>query len=142
MSESTYGHGLTDATTPLESDKSLGELVSRLTGDFSDLVNTHVQLAKAEMKEEASRAAKGSALLAAAGVAGLLALILLSFAAAWGLAEAMDEGLAFLIVGVVWVIAALVLAKSGQAAMKRLRGVPQTKASIKEDIEWAHQPKS
>jgi uncharacterized membrane protein YqjE len=142
MSDISVGRPAPDETKPLESDKSLGELVTRLTGDFGDLVNTHVQLAKAELKEEAGRAARGSGLLAAAGLSGVLALILLSFAAAWGLAEAMPNGVAFLIVGAVWLVLTIVLAMSGRTAMQRLRGMPQTTTSIKEDIEWAHRPTS
>lgn len=142
MSDVSIDRVAHDETKPLEADKSLGELVSRLTGDFGDLVSTHVQLAKAEVKEEAARAARGTALLAAGGVSAVLALLLLSFAAAWGLAEALPEGVAFLIVAVVWIVAAIVLVMSGRSAMQRLRGVPDTKAAIKEDIEWAHQPKS
>lgn len=143
MSESTYGHGLTDATTPLESDKSLGELVSRLTGDFSDLVNTHVQLAKAEMKEEASRAAKGSALLAAAGVAGLLALILGSFALAYLLDNWMPVELAALIVALLWAIVAGVLAMQGRKKLKETNpGLPTTQRTLKEDAQWAQEQKN
>jgi hypothetical protein len=121
----------------MEADKSLGELVSRLTSDFGDLVSTQVELAKVEIKDEVRQAGRGAGFLTGAGVTGYLALTLLSFAAAWGLAEVMPEGFAFLIVGAVWAIVAAVLFKTGRSQLDAVRGAPETKESIKEDVEWA-----
>lgn len=131
-----------DPTKPIEADKSLGELLSRLTSDFGDLVTTQVQLAKVEVKEEVSRASKGAGMLTGAGVVAFLAVMLLSFAAAWGLAEVMPEGLAFLIVGVVWAIVAAVLYVSGRKQLDAVKVPPQTKASLEEDVEWAKRQKT
>jgi uncharacterized membrane protein YqjE len=124
-------------------DSSLGALISQLTSDFSDLVSTQVQLAKVEIKEEVARAGKGAGLMTGAGLAGYLALLLLSFAAAWGLDEAMPSGLAFLIVGLAWALIAGVLYTTGRKQIDSVRlPPPQTKASIEEDIEWAKRQKS
>ena len=62
----------TDPTKPLEPDSSLGELLSRLTTDFSELVSTQVELAKVEIKEEVAQAGKGAGLLTGGGVAAYL----------------------------------------------------------------------
>jgi uncharacterized membrane protein YqjE len=123
-------------------ESSLGALVSQLTSDFSHLVSTQVQLAKVEIKEEVARAGKGAGLMTGAGLAGYLALLLLSFAAAWGLDEAMPSGLAFLIVGLAWALIAGVLYTTGRKQIDRVRLPPQTKASIEEDIEWAKRQKN
>jgi len=132
-----------DPTQPLEADKSLGQLLGQLTHDFGDLVSTQVELAKVEIKEEVSRAGKGAGLLTGGGLAAYLALVLLSFAAAWGLAEVMPEGVAFLIVGVVWAAVAAVLYVIGRRELSAVQPVPpQTKQSLKEDAEWARQQKS
>jgi uncharacterized membrane protein YqjE len=121
----------------------LGELLSRLSEDFGDLVSTQVELAKVEIKEEVSRAAKGSGLLGGGAVAAFLALLLLSFAAAWGLAEVMAAGIAFLLVGLVWAVVAAVLAVRGREKLQSARPLmPQTKESVKEDVEWAKQQKN
>jgi len=131
-----------------EPDKSLGVLVGELTKDFGDLVSTHIALAKVETKEEVKkvgqRAGKGAGMLAGAAVAGLLALILLSFAAAWGLAEVIPEGFAFLIVGVVWVVVAAILASRGRKELQKLEApVPeQTVQELKEDRRWLNEQKS
>ena len=62
---------------------------------------------------------------------------MLSFALAWLLAQALNTALSFAIVGVLWVIAAFILQRSGRSRMSRLRGLPETRETIKEDVEWA-----
>jgi len=133
-------HANPDPTQPLEADKSLGELLSRLTKDFSSLVSTQVELAKLEIKEEVGRAGKGAGILTGGAVAAWLAVVLLSFAAAWGLAEVMPTGFAFLVVGAVWLVVAAVLLLRGRNELKSVNVVPeQTKAELQEDIQWARQ---
>jgi len=135
--------GERDATEPIEADKSLGELVSQLSADFSDLVSTQLELAKVEIKEEVSRAGKGAGMITGGGLAAYLAVVLLSFAAAWGLSEAMPTGFAFLIVGVVWAAVATFLVLTGRNQLRTVHPVPeQTKESIKEDVEWAKQQRT
>ena len=125
---------------PIEPDASVSELLSRVTDDFSQLVRTHVELAKVEIKDEASRAGKGAAMLIGGAVAAFLAVVLLSFAAAWGLAEAMDAGWAFLIVGLIWTITAALLAAQGRRRLRTVNPVPEaTKQTVEEDVRWAKQ---
>jgi hypothetical protein len=132
-----------DATEPIEADKSLGELVTQLSSDFSDLVSTQLDLAKAEIKDEVSRAGKGAGMLTGGGLAAYLAVALLSFAAAWGLSEAMPTGFAFLIVGVIWAVVAGALMLTGRNQLRTVHPVPeQTKETIKEDVEWAKQQRT
>jgi uncharacterized membrane protein YqjE len=127
-----------DPTQPIEPGASVGELLSRVTDDFSHLVRTHVELAKVEIKEEVARAGKGAGMLTGAAVAGLLTLLLLSFAAAWGLAEVVEPGWAFLIVGLVWAIVTAVLALQGRDRLRAVHPVPeQTKETVEEDVAWA-----
>lgn len=123
-------------------DTSVGELLSRVTDDFSTLVRSHVELAKVEIKEEVTKAGKGAGMLTGAAFAGYLTLTLLSFAAAWGLAEVMPEGVAFLIVGVVWTAVTAVLALRGKKELEQVKPVPQTKETIQEDMQWAKQQTS
>jgi uncharacterized membrane protein YqjE len=128
-----------DPTLPLEPDTSLPELLSRLSSDFGELVSTQVELAKVEIKEEIARAGKGAGLLGGGAFVGYLAVILLSFAAAWGLAEIMPEGFAFLIVGAVYSVVAIVLLRTGREQMRSVQAVPETTETLKEDVQWAKQ---
>ena len=75
------------------------QLLRRVTDDVSELVRTHLELAKVEIKDEVARTGKGAVIITGGAVAALLALIMLSSAAAWGLAEIVSEGVGYLIVG-------------------------------------------
>ncbi len=127
------------ATEPIEPEKSLNELISELTTDFSNLVSTHVELAKVEIKEEVKKAGMGAGLLSGAAVAALMTLLLLSFAAAWGLSEIVPEGVAFLIVGLVWAVVAGVMAVVGRQRLAQTKGPEKTVQEVKEDAQWIRQ---
>jgi uncharacterized membrane protein YqjE len=124
-------------------EQSLGKLFGTMTTDLSRLFQQEVELAKVELKEEASKASKAVAMFGAAGVAAHMALLFVSLAAAWLLDEWMPESLAYLLVGGVYGIAAAVLAKVGQERMKDVRPVPeQTIETVKEDVQWARAQRS
>ena len=132
-----------DPTQPKEPDKSLGQLFGELSSEFSGLMQTQVELAKVELREEASKVGDAAKLFGGAAVSGYMALLLVSFAAAWGLATVMNEGLAFLIVGAVYGVVALVMYTQARKRAEKLDLVPkQTVASFKEDVEWARQKMS
>lgn len=121
----------------VEPEASLGDLVSRLGAQMGDLVQNHIELAKVEIVDEVRTASKGAGLLGGGALAGWFALLLLSFAAAWGLDEVMPTGFAFLIVGVVWGVVAAVLALMGRSEIQRVDPVPrETTEVIKEDAQW------
>jgi hypothetical protein len=119
-------------------DRSLSELLSDVTGEIATLFRKEVELARAETSEQVSRAAKAGAMLGAAAVVGFLTLILLAFAAAWGLSEIVPEGVAFLIVGVVFGIVAAALASAGKKKIASVNPMPdQTVQTLKADVQVA-----
>jgi hypothetical protein len=121
-----------------EDDRSLGELFGELSGEFSTLVRQEIELAKVEIRQEASKATKAGGMLGGAAFATYLCVVLLSFAVAWGLEAAMPAGVAFLIVGVVYGIVAAVLFREGKSRVRRVRAVPEeTVETVKEDVQWA-----
>lgn len=123
---------------PAPQERSLGQLFGDLTGDMSELFRKEVELARVEVKQEVGRAGKAVVPGAAAAGAALLAVLMLSFAAAWGLAEIMAPGLAFLVVGVLYGIAAAVLFPKAKAQLQQISPVPeQTIETLKEDVQWA-----
>ncbi len=118
-------------------EKPLSELISDLTTDLGTLIRKELELAKVETKQEIQRTAKAGAMFGAAGFAGYMALVLLSFAIAFLLDLVMPTWLAFLIVAVVYAIVAAVLFFQGRERAKRIHPVPeQTVESVKEDMEW------
>jgi uncharacterized membrane protein YqjE len=132
-----------DPSQPIEPDQSLGELLGRVSRDFSELVSTQVELAKVELQEEIAAAGRGAGILTGGAFCAYLAVLLLSFAAAWGLSEVLPEGVAFLIVGVVYAVAAAVLLPKGKDKLSRVRPVPErTAESVREDVQWAREQMS
>jgi len=121
----------------------IGELFSRLTADLSKLVRDEVALAKVEITQAVSSARTAGISMGTAALLGLMAFVMLSFAAAWGLAEVLPEGVAFLIVGGVYGLVALALAALGRQRLKTAAPVPeQTVETLKEDVAWAKQQMS
>ncbi len=135
-----------------------------------DLEGTRAEIAKvsAAAKDdlaEAKQITKPAGMLGGAAGAGLIALLLLSFALAWGLAEVVPAGVAFLIVGLLYAIVAGVLFSVGKKKLQQVNLAPdktmstlkavnlpertreslqqvtpvpeQTVETLKEDVQWA-----
>jgi len=119
-------------------DRSLGDLLKELTGEFQHLARAEVELAKLEIREEIGDAKDAATKFGIAAGTGVLAVLMLSFAAAWGLAEVMPAGVAFLIIGVVYgAVAWWAFARAREQA-KQVDPVPeQTIQTLKEDVQWA-----
>ena len=130
-------------TSTTGDDRSLGQIVGDLTNDLTTLVKQELALAKTELKEEAGKAGKGAGMLGGAGVAGLLAAILGSFALAYLLDNWMPVELAFLIVTLLWAVVAAVLAAKGKKELKKANPqLPETQQTLKEDAAWARAQKN
>lgn len=121
-------------------DRSLPELLAQATADLSGLLRAEVELAKVELKEDAQAAARAGGLLGAAGLLGYLALALGCVAAAWGLAEVMPAGLAFVIVAAVVAVAAAACFAMGRRRLGAMSPPGrQTVETLQEDLQWARQ---
>jgi hypothetical protein len=120
---------------------SIGELIGNISNDLSQLFRQEVELAKAELKQEATKAGKAGGMLGGAAFAGYLAVVLLSFALVFALSNVMDPGWAALIVAVIWLIIGAVLYANGRKKLKDVDPVPhRTVDTIKEDAQWLKNP--
>jgi len=127
------GESAAQTDRPEVSGRSVGDLISEVTGDLTTLMRQELELAKAEVKQEATTAGKAAGMLGAAGFAGYMTLLFVSIALWWALANGMDEGWAALIVAVIWGIAAAVLAITGKKRMSSVRPKPErTVQTLKE----------
>ena len=116
-------------------DHKLTALVTSATKDLSALVRDEIALAKAELRRDMKQAAAGGGLFAVAGVLAVFALIVLSFAAAYGIhAAGLGLAWAWLIVGGAYLLLGAVCAGLGMLWLKRIRGVDATKRSANESI--------
>ncbi|WP_314649149.1 phage holin family protein [uncultured Microbacterium sp.] len=126
---------MTDAgATPSEQkaeSTSLGELLSEVTSDLSTLMRQELELAKAELKQSATRAGRGAGMLGGAGYAALMAVFFLSVALWWALGYLTGLGWSAVIVAVIWAIIAAVLFVTGRKQLKSVEGAPRTVDSIK-----------
>jgi hypothetical protein len=124
-------------------DESIGNLIGEVAGDVSKLFRQEVALAKAELKEEAVKAAKAGGMLAGAGFAGYMVAVLLSLAVVFALGAVMPLGWAALIVAVIWAIIGGVLYAVGRNRMKDVDPVPrQTVETLREDAQWVRDRRS
>jgi hypothetical protein len=122
-------------------EPSLGKLVGEIGEDLSTLFRQEVELAKAEIRQEAAKAGKAAGMLGGAGFAGYMVALLVTLAVVFGLGNVMDLAWAALIVAVVWAVIGGVLFARGRERMREVNPTPeQTIETLKEDIEWAKHP--
>ncbi|MFF8382520.1 MULTISPECIES: phage holin family protein [Streptomyces] len=125
------------------SDTSIGDLISDISADVSQLVRDEIELAKAEIKEESTKAGKAMGMLGGAGYAGHLVLLLGSLTLIFALGNVMDLAWAALIVTALWAVVGAVLYTTGRKRMRTVNLKPeQTMESLKEDARWARHPRN
>jgi hypothetical protein len=110
--------------------ESIGELLGDVSRDFSTLMRQEVELAKAEVKQSATKAGKGAGMFAGAGLGGHMVLLFLSIAFWWGLGDAIGHSLSALVVAGTWAVIAAVLAVMGRKELKTMTGISRTADSV------------
>jgi uncharacterized membrane protein YqjE len=127
---------------PRNPEMSLGELFSLMTSDMSTLFRKELELVKVEAKDEVAQVGRASAMMLGAAVGAMTALTMLSFALAWWIDQALNTAVSFLVVGLLWAVAAAAMLSTGRKKLKDIEVLPQTKQTIKEDVEWAKTQKT
>ena len=121
-----------------KSERTLGEIFSDLTQNFSELVREEVALAKTELSQNASKLARDVVFLAIGGFIAYAGLLVLLAAAVLALAFLVPFWLSALIVGLVVVIIGYAFVQKGISDLRNGAFMPkQTVESLKEDREWA-----
>jgi len=120
-------------------DRPISAVLYEIVGNVQDIVRSEVHLAKAELREEMQKS-RAAAILLGAGVLLLSSgVLLVLLAIVFALTEVMPGWAAALVVGAgVGVLAALCLAFAVKQ-FKKVRAVPKTAATMKENIEWVKQ---
>jgi hypothetical protein len=123
----------------LRDERSLGDLFSDLSRETTTLVRQEVQLAKAELTQSATEAARGIGMLVAGGAVAYAGLLFLLLAIVFGLIEAgWDAWLSALVVGLVVVAVGAILVLRARESLKPANLAPQkTVETLKEDAAWA-----
>ncbi|RFU20911.1 phage holin family protein [Geodermatophilus marinus] len=120
---------------------SVGQLFGEVAKDLSTLMRQELALAKAEVKAEAGKAGKGAGMLGAAGFAGYMVLLFLSFALWWALENVMDAGLAALIVAVLWGVIGGIAYAMGKKELKRVNPKPERTVDTLQQVPGALKPR-
>jgi hypothetical protein len=104
---------------------SVGELIGVVTNNLSTLMRQELELAKAELKTEVTKAGKAAGMLGGAGFAGYMVALFLSIALWWALANKMDQGWAALIVALLWAVIGALLATIGRKKLREVNPRPE-----------------
>jgi uncharacterized membrane protein YqjE len=128
---------LSGAKDPRE--RSLPELLKRLSAETTQLVHQELDLAKVELTQKGRQAGAGAGLFGSAAALGLGALGALTACIILALNAALPAWLAALIVAAVYGAIATVLAVQGRDRVKQVTPLApeQTIETVKEDVEWA-----
>jgi len=126
-------------TTDSLRERSLPDLLKRLSEETTRLVHQELDLAKAELSEKGRQVGAGAGLFGGAGAIGLLGLAALTACFILALATVLPAWLAALIVAVVYGAVAAVLAVRGRDKVKQATPIvpEQTMETVKEDVQWA-----
>ena len=133
------------ATTPHDgsAEQTLGALFATASRDLSTLVRSEIELAKAEIRVDVKNGATGGAMFGAAAFLGVLAVILLSIAAAYGLvALGLHPGWAFLIVAGGYLLLAAILGLVGKKVISKVGPPERTIRTSKDTASFLKSPRS
>jgi hypothetical protein len=137
----TGGVGATTAEGhPDVEGTSVGQLIGEVTKNLSTLMRQELDLAKAELTAEAKKAGQGAGMFGAAGFAGYMVLMFLSFALWWGLENLMDAGWAALIVAAIWAVIGAVTFSMGRKKFKEVHPKPERTMDTLSQVPGALKP--
>jgi hypothetical protein len=136
----TTAQPMTEEGHPDVEGTSVGELLGEVSRDLSTLMRQELELAKAEIKTEVSKAGKGAGMLGGAGFAGYMVALFLSCALWWALENVMDAGLAALIVAVLWAVIGAVLFVMGRKQLKQVNPKPERTVDTLQQVPDALKP--
>lgn len=124
-----------------QTQRSVPEVLQDIVGNLQEIIRSEFRLAKAELKEEAAKAAKPAATFGVGLVTGFYGIGFVLLAAVYGLSTVMAGWLAALLVGAILAIVAIALISSSRKKLKRVNPTPdKTLRSIEENVQWAKHP--
>lgn len=120
-------------------ERPISAVLTDIAGNVQTIVRSEMRLAKTELAEDAKKAGSagmmigaGILMLALSGGFALLAVV-------YALSTVMPNWAAALVVAAFEGLMAALFVGLGIKRFKAMRGVPRTRATIKENAEWARQ---
>jgi hypothetical protein len=126
-----------------QTQRSVPEVLQDIVGNLQDIIRSEFRLAKTEITEEASKAARPAAAFGMGLISGIYGIGFMLLAAVYGLSTVMPAWLAALLVGVILAIVAVAVIGSGREKLRRTNLSPDKAIkSLEENVQWAkHQIK-
>jgi uncharacterized membrane protein YqjE len=127
-------------------DQSLPTLFSRLTDNFTELLDAKLQLLKTELREEASSYASGASLIVGGAVIGLIGCAVLNVGIAFFVSRLFDSvdlspavryGLGFIITALLYLVIGAIIILVAKRRLAKQRIIPERSAlEFKRDKQW------
>ncbi|MGB7435100.1 MAG: phage holin family protein [Candidatus Acidiferrum sp.] len=116
--------------------RSVADVLQDIVSNLQQIIRSEFRLAKVELSDKASKAAKPVTGLAIGGVVAFYGVGFLLLAAVYALAMAVALWLAALIVGAVLAIIGAILISASRSALKQIDPVPEkTVQTVKETVQ-------
>ena len=107
-----------------QTQRSVPEVLQDIVGNLQDIIRSEFRLAKPEIKEEASKAARPAAAFGVGLISGIYGIGFMLLATVYGLSTVMPAWLAALLVGIILAIVAGAFIGSGREKLKRINLIP------------------
>jgi uncharacterized membrane protein YqjE len=118
-------------------DRPVSQVLQDILANVQELVRSEVRLARTEISEQISTAARAAVFLVTGGVLAAYAVGFLLWSAVYALGQVTPAWLAPLLVALVVAAAASVFIVIGRNRIKLVNPKPEkTIASLKEDVQW------
>src|SRR4029077_4766218 len=116
----------------------VSQVLQDIVGNLQEIIRSEFRLAKTELKEEASRAAKPIATFGVGLVVGFYGIGFLLLSSVYGLSTVMAGWMAALLVGTILGALAIALLSSSGKKLRRVNPAPdKTIRSLEENVQWA-----
>lgn len=118
--------------------ESLGDTLTGIIQNIQDIIRGEVELAKTELKEDATKMGKGAGMLGGAAFLGLVGFIFLMLAVTYLLNLWLDMWISAGIVAIALLVIGGIVGMMGKKQIDEANLKPEkTIDSLKEDKEWA-----
>ncbi|MHB0977377.1 MAG: phage holin family protein [Candidatus Aquicultorales bacterium] len=117
-------------------EETLAEVVNRLAGNFAQLVQYEIELAKEELREYGKAVVTAVIMIVTGALLALYGLFFLFFGGVFGLAAALPTWAASLIVGGGLTLVALLLILPAFRRLSRVKPLQKTSKTMRENVEW------
>lgn len=118
-------------------ERTFSDVLQDIVGNVQNIIRSEIRLAKTEVKEETTKAAKATRITGVGAVLAFYAVGFLFLTAIRALEILMAPWLASLVVAALIGVGALVAINIGRAHFKRVHATPdKTIQTVKENVEW------